>query len=68
MKVWIICCLNLGSVLNIYKILLNFLHFAKDFEQNILKLHKRKWDSTKNNVFHVICDTDDVKGFTHISV
>ena len=34
MKVWIMCCLNLGSVLNIWKILLNFLHFAKHFEQN----------------------------------
>ena len=33
------CCLNLGSVLNICKILLDFL------------LHKREWDSTKNNVF-----------------
>ena len=37
MKVWIMCCLNLGSVLNIFKILLAFLHFAKDFEQNCAK-------------------------------
>ena len=50
MKVWIMCCLNLGSVLNIHKILLDFLYFAKDFEQNLLKLRKREWDSTKNNV------------------
>ena len=35
MKVWIMCCLNLGSMLNIHKILLDFLHFAKDFEQNL---------------------------------
>ena len=35
--------LNLGSVL---KILLDFLHFIKYFEQ---KSHKREWDSTKNN-------------------
>jgi len=35
MKVWIMCCLNLGSMLNIFKILIDFLHFAKDFEQNI---------------------------------
>ena len=35
MKVWIMYCLNLGSVLNIYKIILNFLHFSNDFEQNI---------------------------------
>ena len=27
--------INLGSMLNIYKILLNFLHFARDFPQNI---------------------------------
>lgn len=27
--------INLGSMLNIYKILLNFLHFARDFAQNI---------------------------------
>ena len=47
MKVWIMCCLNLGSMLNIYKILLNFLHFAQDFEQNILNC-TREWDSTKN--------------------
>jgi len=35
MKVWIMCSLNLGSVLNISEILLDFLHFAKDFDQNI---------------------------------
>ena len=35
MKVWIMCCLNLGSVLNVHKILLDSLHFAKDFEQNL---------------------------------
>ena len=37
MKGWIMCCLNLGSVLNISKILLDFLHFAKNFEQNRAK-------------------------------
>ena len=42
MKVWIMCCLNKGSVLNISKILLNFLHFAKDFE-------KKKKNRTKEN-------------------
>ena len=34
------CCLNLGSVLSIYKILLNFLYFAKDFAQNITNCTK----------------------------
>ena len=34
-KVWMMCSINLGSVLNIYKILLNFLHFAKDLAQNV---------------------------------
>ena len=34
MKVWIMCCPNLGSML---KILFNFLHFAKDVEQNHAK-------------------------------
>jgi len=44
-KVWIMCCLNLGSVLNIYEFILDFLLFAKDFEQNI-------WDSTRNKVLN----------------
>ena len=38
MKVWIMCCLNLGSMLNI---LLDFLHFAKDFEQ-IFKIAQKR--------------------------
>ena len=41
------CCLNLGSVLNISKILLNFLHFAKKFWTKYLKSRKRESDSTK---------------------
>ena len=36
MKIWIMCCLNLGSMVNIFKILLDFSHFAKDFvDKNI---------------------------------
>jgi len=38
------CCLNLGSVLNIYK---NFLHFAKVFTQ------KENRTVQKNIVFNV---------------
>ena len=50
MKVWTMCCLNIGTSLIIYKSVLDFLHFAKDFEQNFLKSCKIEWDNTKNNV------------------
>ena len=55
MKVWIMFCLNWGSMLNIFQILLDFLHFAKDFGfwTIYLKSHKKEWDSTKNNVLFV---------------
>ena len=43
--VWIMCCLNLGNMLNIYRILLHFLNFAEDFWT--IKSCKREWDSTK---------------------
>jgi len=46
-QVWIMCCLNLGSVLNISKILFDFLHFAKKFWTKYLKLRKRESNSTK---------------------
>ena len=44
-KLWIMCCLNLGSVLNIYRILLEVLNFDKDFEKH-LNSCKREWNST----------------------
>ena len=33
-----------------YKVLLDFLHFAKFFAQNIIKSCKREWSSTKGMV------------------
>ena len=41
------CCMS--SILNIYRILLDFLHFAKDFAQNIQNHTK---ENETENVFY----------------
>ena len=61
MKVWIMCCLNLGSVLSIHKILLDFLHFAKvlnkifKIAQKRLKLKGRRKDKLPPSLVQASC-------------
>ena len=53
------CCLNLGSVLNICKIFLDFLYSARDFPQNIQNHAKengteQKYIAIPSSICHIL--------------